>query len=249
MAIPGRQLVFLAILGVPVVGCSAAEELKKTCVPDFDCAAINSIQTPANCTSCADCQDNWGSCTPGGFACQGGHLDLNADAPGCEAAVSDAQGQWILHSTGGDGISSFLFNGGAFYSQMAVSVAAFDEDDPSCVATFDQGCSYTVHALQLEIADFSIPESTWSGGVAMLNGPVAATDDGSAIGAVTQMVFAFDVQQGSTRRIAIASAPVSFGITPETTGQRASISIQMGAVDFGGYEITRLFFQGELQGN
>ena len=239
---------FLGTLGVLVAliaGCSSVGELKSVCVPDVDCAAINSIETPGGCTTCLDCADNWGTCSNVGAVCKRGMLDLDPSVSGCEASVGEAHGQWVMHSTG-DAVSSFLFNGGKFDLQLSVLGLAYDEDDPSCIPTADRACSYTVRALQLEIPDFEIPESSWSGGVATLSAPSPAADDGSGASARTPMMFAFDVRQGSTRRIALSQALVSVVVVREADPLRASFVIQADSIDFGGYEITDLYFEGEL---
>ncbi|MEO8902638.1 MAG: hypothetical protein ABI488_11575 [Polyangiaceae bacterium] len=246
--IRGSYLWGLVWLGVVETGCGSAEKLKDVCIPTLDCAAIDTIEAPANCTACADCRDNWGACMPGGSACKRGSLDLNPDAAGCESPASAAKGQWVMHSTG-EAVSLFKFNGGQMQVQMSVSALAYDEDEPTCIPTFSKSCAYTVHALQLEISDFAIPESTWSNGVATLNGPVAASDDASGAGVLAPMLFAFEVQQDSERRVALSSAPVSVRVTRETDPQRASYAVEANAIDFGGYEITDLSMNGELVSN
>jgi hypothetical protein len=103
--------------------------------------------------------------------------------------------------------------------------------------------------MQLEIEDFVIPESSWSAGVATLNGPVAASDDGTGIGVLGSMSFAFDVQQNARERIALSSAVVSIRINPEADSDHAAVAIEAASIDFGGYQITNLFFDGELVSN
>lgn len=225
-------------------GCSSAEDLRKLCIPTVDCAAIDTIEAPANCSTCLACQDNWGACSPEGLACKRGSLDLDPDVPGCESATSDAQGQWLMRSTN-DPLSFFSLNGGRFTIPISVSVLALDKPDPNCIPTLELSCAYTVQAMQLHIPDFAVPESSWRGGVATLNGPVAAMDDGTGIGVSAPLQFAFEVQQETTRRIALSVAPGQFRINLADP-QRASILLRVDSIDFGGYQVTELFLNEEL---
>ena len=149
-----------------------------------------------------------------------------------------------MHSIG-ESLSYFSFNDTLFVVPMSVSVLAYGEDDPSCVPTFAMSCSYTVRALQLEISEFEIQESSWSGGVATLNGPIAAVDDGPGASVIAPMLFAFDVQQEATHRVALDAATANLGVSPPES-QRASVFLNVDSIDFGGYKITGLVFNGEV---
>jgi hypothetical protein len=248
-----NRLYGLAFLGAVVTGCSAPEALTNACVPFVSCSAIETIEPPPSCVTCAACKDSWGACSPGGSACKCGRLDLDPDTFGCESAISDAQGQWVMHSIGYP-VSYFVLNKGVFPSAIEVPVLAYAQDDPSCVPTFGQSCAYTIQALQLQIPDFSLPESSWSAGVATLNGPIAALDNGTGVGVYAPMLFAFDVQDGSKRRTALSQGWANVGIYhedaqvyPEQNPPRADITINVPAINFGGYQITNLFFNGTLE--
>jgi hypothetical protein len=239
---------FSTLLAVLTLGCSDTDALtRRPCVPGVDCDAIYSIEVPPNCHSCADCADNWGSCSPGGAACKRGALDLDEASDGCESALGDVSGQRVMHGVGPT-IGLFSFNAGDSLDRvMSLSVAAYDDDEPGCVPAFMHSCPHTLRALQLRIEDFHIPESTWTEGVATLNGPVAASDDGTGIAAQAPMQFAFVVQQGSTRRVALSSAFASLRIVPnQKDEERATVVLLVDSIDFGGYQITDLLLNGEL---
>ena len=113
---------------------------------------------------------------------------------------------------------------------------------------------YTINAMQLEIPDFSVPESSWSSGVATLNGPIAASDDATGVGVYAPMLFAFDVQDGSKRRTALSQSWANIGIShedaqvyPEQDPPRVAVTIDVAAINFGGYQITNLYFNGTLE--
>lgn len=234
-------LVWFAVL---TTACSSVDALEKACIPGVDCDAINTIEPPSNCSVCTTCQDNWGSCSPGGSACKRGSVDLDPHAPGCESLTSDVQARWSMDPTS-DSVSSFKFNGNQVQIPITVSALAYDEDDPSCIPTFTQSCAYTIRTLELEISDFSIRESSWSSGVATLNGPLAATDDATGVAVNAPMLFAFDVRQGSKRRVALSSALATVGII-RNDPHHASFILEVALVDFGGYQISDIFMQGEL---
>ena len=238
-----RRTPCVALLCWWVIGCSSVDELSRVCLPTADCAAIDTIETPANCSTCLSCNDNWGACDPEGSACKRGKLDLDPSAPGCEATTSEARGQFLLHSTG-DPLSFFSFNNGRFVVPIHATTVALDQDDPSCVPTLTTSCAYTVRAVQLEIADFTIPESSWSGGVATLTGPVGAIDNGSGVFVDKPMLFAFDVQEDATRRVALTPASAQLGILKDP--HSATIRLRVDSIDFGGYKITDLFLEDEL---
>jgi hypothetical protein len=237
----------LSWVAVLAIGCSSPKALTNGCVPLVDCTAIDTIEPPSNCGTCPTCTNSWGACDPGGPACKRGALDLDPVAPGCESATSDAHAQWVMHSSD-DPISFFSINGGPATSvEMNVSAVAFEEEDPSCIPTSTERCAYSIFALQLEIADFSVPESSWTNGVATLNGPIPAADNGTGIGLQAPMLFAFDVQQGQKQKIALSSASADVGIfhSADDPGTGA-ILIQVGSIDFGGYQISHFLFNGTL---
>jgi hypothetical protein len=248
-----NRLYGLTFFSAIVTGCSAPEALTNACVPFVSCSAIETIEPPLSCATCAACEDRWGACSPGGSACKRGRLDLDPNTLGCEAALSDAQGQSVMHSIGYP-VSYFVLNRGVFPSAIEVPLLVYAQDDASCVPTFTQSCTYTIQAMQLEIPDFSVPESSWSGGVATLNGPITAMDNGTGVGVYAPMLFAFDVQDGSKRRTALSQGWANVGIQhedaevyPEQDPPRAAITIDVAAIDFGGYQITNLFFNGTLE--
>lgn len=221
------------------------EELpKRLCIPTVDCSAIDTIKTPANCTTCQTCKDNWGSCDPQGLVCKRGSLDLDPDAPGCETLPSDAHGQWVLHSTD-DPAGFFTFNGTRLAVSMNVSALAVDKEDSSCVASFTVSCAYTLRSMQLEISDFMIPEGSWNGGVATVAGPVGAVDDGGGLGVVTPMLFAFDVREDSKRRVALSPAVGNIGVVLRDP-HSGSLILNVSSIDFGGYKLTDLFLDSNL---
>ena len=243
----------LAFLGAVVTGCSAPEALTNACVPFVSCSAIETIKPPTDCSTCPSCLESWGVCNPGGSACKRGSLDLDLATPGCESAFSDAQGQWVMHSIEAS-VSYFELNEGLFPTAIKIPLLAYAQDDPSCVPTFTQSCAYTINAMQLEIPDFSVPESSWSGGVATLNGPIAASDDATGVGVYAPMLFAFDVRDGSKRRTALSQSWANIGIYhqdaqvyPEQDPPRADITVDVAAINFGGYQITNLYFSGTLE--
>jgi len=245
----GRGSGFVLLIAL-VTACSSANSLQNACIPELTCKThLELIEEPTNCSSCADCATDWGSCNPGGFACKQGQLDLRADTDSCETALKDVSAQYIAHSTE-DAAGILSINKDRMGETIAGTVA-FDIVSPGCVPTFDTPCAYTFQGLQLSFADFTIEPTdslTWSDGTLTLTGPVAASDGGGGIAAPpTTAVLAFNVSDGSKQRVAVAFGTVSFSVFLDSTSlMPESLLVEGAGFSFGGYAIDDIFLDAPL---